>query len=329
MSYPLISIIVPIYKVEAYLKNCLDSIVNQTYKNLEIILIDDGSPDKCGEICDEYAKKDSRIVVIHQHNSGQSAARNAAFDIAKGDYVMLVDPDDNVELNFCERALKIALDNNVELVIFGFDIIKESETIKRQSDITGIIDNKLAMQHLVYADDYCINYYPWNKLYAHRLLNAMRYPDGRIYEGRSTMYKIFHEVNRIYILNDILYHYKVRDDSSIGKKNLYNAKGIKDLMLAELEKIPFLKQHYPKLVEQQILSTAKTISIVYNKLSSKDNQNVHKIMDDFIKDNKSVILYKSNNKYLKIFVRFPKIYPIYMHLAHFKGWLYSLFKNVK
>src|SRR5574344_122915 len=113
----LVSIIVPVYKVEPYLKRCLDIILNQTYKNIEIILVDDGSPDKCPQICDEYAKKDNRIIVIHQENGGLSAARNTGLDIAKGEYISFVDSDDWVHLQYIEVLLTSALKENADIII--------------------------------------------------------------------------------------------------------------------------------------------------------------------------------------------------------------------
>ena len=118
---PLISIIIPVYKVEPYLRKCLDSVVQQTYRNLEIILVDDGSPDSCGAICDEYATKDERITVIHQENKGLSAARNAGLDIATGDYIQFVDSDDWIEPDALATVLSIAEDHHVDIVCFGFN----------------------------------------------------------------------------------------------------------------------------------------------------------------------------------------------------------------
>ena len=112
----LVSVIVPIYKVEKYLNKCVDSIINQSYKNLEIILVDDGSPDKCGEICDKYAEKDSRVKVIHKENGGLSDARNAGIDIAKGDYLLFVDSDDWITSNICEVLIKNANDNLSDII---------------------------------------------------------------------------------------------------------------------------------------------------------------------------------------------------------------------
>lgn len=117
-NQPLVSIIVPCYNVDQYLPKCIDSILNQTYKNLEILLVDDGSPDRCGEICDEYAKKDARIKVIHKMNGGLAAARNTGQDAATGFAMMFVDSDDWLELDCCEKAMQAMLENDVELVMF-------------------------------------------------------------------------------------------------------------------------------------------------------------------------------------------------------------------
>ena len=119
MNNPLISVIVPVYKAEAYLEKSVKSIINQTYKNLEIILVDDGSPDRCGEMCDEFAKKDSRIRVIHKANGGQSSARNAALDIMAGDYVGFVDSDDWIEPNMYEHLYNLILKNNAQISVCG------------------------------------------------------------------------------------------------------------------------------------------------------------------------------------------------------------------
>lgn len=131
-----ISIIVPIYKVEIYLRKCVDSIVNQTYKNIEILLIDDGSPDNCGIICDEYAKKDERIKVIHKKNGGLSDARNYGIEASSGDYIMFVDSDDYISKDMCEILLKKALENNADIVSCNFKEIyidNFEEEINKQS----------------------------------------------------------------------------------------------------------------------------------------------------------------------------------------------------
>lgn len=130
MSAPLISVIIPIYNVEPYVRQALDSVVNQTYRNLEIILIDDGSPDRCGEICDEYARRDPRVRVIHQKNAGVSAARNAGIDSATGDWLAFVDPDDWLEAEAYELALARANETAVDMVFFDCDAVYEDHSVK-------------------------------------------------------------------------------------------------------------------------------------------------------------------------------------------------------
>ena len=120
----LISVIVPAYKTEKYIRQCVDSILNQTYKNLEIILVDDGSPDKCPEICDAYAKQDDRIIVIHQDNAGVSAARNKALDICRGDYISFVDSDDWLEPETYDSVMQAIHQHNVDVVLFAANVIE-------------------------------------------------------------------------------------------------------------------------------------------------------------------------------------------------------------
>ena len=126
---PELSIIVPVYKVEKYLPKCLDSILAQTFTDFELILIDDGSPDRCGDICDEYAAKDDRLIVIHQENKGVSAARNAGLDIARGEYIGFVDSDDWIEPEMYETMLATAKESEAEIVACGANHSDETETI--------------------------------------------------------------------------------------------------------------------------------------------------------------------------------------------------------
>ena len=127
----LVTVIIPIYKVEEYIHECLDSVINQTYKALEILLVDDGSPDRCPQICDEYAKRDSRIRVIHQTNSGLSGARNAALDIAQGKYIVFLDSDDFIDTHLVEHAVILLDQNNFDAVIY------EAKLVDLESNVTG------------------------------------------------------------------------------------------------------------------------------------------------------------------------------------------------
>ena len=163
----LISIIVPVYNVESYLKKCLESIINQTYKNIEIILIDDGSTDSSGKICDDYANKDKRIKVIHKQNGGVSDARNTALDICRGDYIGFIDSDDYIELDMYETLLKFLLNNNLDVAMCSSYTVKNKQLIRCKNFKPYILTGKEAI-----INDLLINKYKgspivvWNKFYA-------------------------------------------------------------------------------------------------------------------------------------------------------------------
>ncbi len=207
MIAPLISIIVPIYQVELYLEKCIDSIINQTYKNLEIILIDDGSPDRCGAICDEYAGKDSRIRVIHQKNGGLSAARNAGLDIAKGDYIQFVDSDDWIEPEACETVLTIAEEQHADIVCFGFCwLLPTGETTLVSVNSSSEIEEAAVIKQLICKKSVIRNF-AWNKLFVRKLFDGVRFPVGRTYEDICVTYQLVHKADKIYATKAILYHY--------------------------------------------------------------------------------------------------------------------------
>ena len=203
-----ISVIVPIYKVEKYIHRCIDSIINQTYKNLEIILVDDGSPDSCPRICDEYAKKDKRIKVIHKENGGLSDARNKGVDIATGDYIAFVDSDDYIHPNMYEVLIYELEKNNSDIALCKYKIVYE------KSKITTEIDGKFEVYSLnnlqaldsMYGKDGVDFIVAWNKLYKKDLFNKIRYPVGKIHEDEYTTYKLlFASKNVIYIEYELYY----------------------------------------------------------------------------------------------------------------------------
>ncbi|MDR3346595.1 MAG: glycosyltransferase, partial [Campylobacteraceae bacterium] len=194
MKNPLISVIVPVYKVEQYLAACLNSIVNQTYKNLEIILVDDGSPDNCGKICDEYAQKDSRIVVLHQPNGGVSRARNAGLDIAKGEYIAFVDSDDYIALDMYEELMSIAQKQSADVAICGIYVIKKDGMEIFKKTLEGLDTNGIKYQFLINS----YPSFPWGRLYKTKLFQGVRFPVGLIcYEDMFVMPKILSNADKI------------------------------------------------------------------------------------------------------------------------------------
>ena len=214
---PLISIIVPIYNVEAYLAKCINSIINQTYGNLEIFLVDDGSPDRCGLICDEYAKQDARIKVIHKKNGGLSDARNVAIDVAKGEYITFVDSDDYVANDYVESLYKLILENDAQMSITRcIPFFEGTNPVHiRQTKITKVFDTNNALISLFYQKDF--DNAAWAKMYHCSLFKSdIRYPTGWLYEDLPTTYKLMMLCNKIAFSSYENYYYLLRKDSIEG-----------------------------------------------------------------------------------------------------------------
>ena len=247
-----ISIIVPIYNVAPYLPACLDSIIHQTYLNLEIILVDDGSPDRSGEICDEYAKKDKRVKVIHQSNGGLSDARNTALDIAKGDYLMFVDSDDWIEKKTCEILNRLASDYKADTVIFGLNFVFDSgKVIRSKRGMAGLTDKNMCMKYLIHnvARGGIFNY-ACNKMFSSHLFEGLRFPVGRLAEDQDVIYKLIHRSQRIYVTEQPLYNYYQRDGSITAAQ--YYPRLIRDRHELWLKRLDFIREYYPDLENYQI-----------------------------------------------------------------------------
>ena len=211
----LISVIVPIYNVEKYVRKCLESLKNQTMREIEIICIDDGSTDRSGMIADEYAKADERFRVIHSENRGLSAARNRGIDESRSDWLMFVDSDDWVVEKFCEIPWKARQRYNADLVIFGSVIDKNGKTIICQREKKrphGVIEEFLAHEYGEIV--------VWNKLYKRDLFNDVRYPERRFAEDVATTHKLVHKADKIVLLSSRLYHYVYRPDSISHNNNV-------------------------------------------------------------------------------------------------------------
>lgn len=228
MNEPLVSIIVPVYKVEKYIENCLLSIMNQTYKNLEIILVDDGSPDMSGKICDVFANRDNRLVVIHKENGGVSSARNAGLSICTGDYVMFVDSDDWLELDAVQKlvhALQSTKSGACMFELFNeysdyvtrtkvfqeFQIIREHEEILMLQLATLPYKNQDSADNMVFYGPYCKIF---KACYAksYYFNEKLKYGEDAIYN-----YQVLQEIDRVCCINEALYHYR--------KDNLESATG--------------------------------------------------------------------------------------------------------
>ena len=220
---PLVTVIVPIYQVEQYLKRCLDSIVNQTYRNLEIILVDDGSPDNCGIICDEYASKDKRIKVIHKENGGLSSARNAGLEQCCNEgYLMFVDSDDWLSLDATEILVRNMESSNSDIIIFNYYAVYNN----REEFMNVTQDCQYSTEEIKHKliCDYWANSV-WNKIYKTKVYYEIRFPEGLTFEDAFVMSKVLNNANKITCLKEGLYFYNKSNLGSICKnikaKDLY------------------------------------------------------------------------------------------------------------
>lgn len=213
----MISIVVPVYNVEHYISKCIESIISQTYRDIEIILVDDGSTDNCGVICDEYAKKDERIIVFHIKNSGLSAARNYGITNSKGDYIGFVDGDDWIETDMFENLMNLVKVNKSEIAICGYYDEYPSRTHTSsivQEKFTNSID---LVKALINGN---INNSVWNKLYQRSCFENILFPIGHVREDIFTLYKIFLKTSAAVSVSMPLYHYRKNRQESIIQSDL-------------------------------------------------------------------------------------------------------------
>ena len=220
---PKISVIVPVYKVEPYLRKCLDSIVNQTYRNLQIILVDDGSPDNCGNICDEYAAMDSRIEVLHQENGGVSSARNAGLKLVKGDFIGWVDSDDWIESEMYEHMLENTLKYGADIAVCSRFERYKNKVIRRGWSNIEVLNREKALQMLLKND--VMQNYLCDKLWKRELFTDIVFPEGRTYEDIAVMHKLFINAECVICLPNVGYNYFQRADSIVSDVSLRNRLG--------------------------------------------------------------------------------------------------------
>lgn len=210
----LISIIVPVYNVEKYLRECLDSIVKQTYKNIEVILVDDGSTDGSGDICEEYARFDERIRIIHQENQGVSIARNNGITAANGEYVMFVDSDDWIEPDYCSIPYKHAKEYGADIVIFRHRDVGGENAVNLEKRTPGILSKDQAVWMVYHLCGAIV----WDKLYRKELLDGIRFPASRYYEDCIFIPSVLIKAQCICYTDEILYNYRKREGSITTKK---------------------------------------------------------------------------------------------------------------
>lgn len=284
----LISVIVPVYNVEKYLKRCVDSILNQTYKNLEIILVDDGSPDRCGKICDEYAVKDNRVKVIHKENGGLSDARNTGIDVAKGKYISFIDSDDYVENEYVELLYTALINDRTDMAIGSHKVIyEEGAVLEKATKEKSVLQPEEVLNRILY--DNGIDLSAWAKLYKSQLFADIRFPKDRLFEDAATTYKLVDKSKNISIISKSTYNYVIRKNSITGEN--FSEKKM-DLIMSTQEMCDYIKAKYPRLEKAcdrrlmyAYLSTLSQLAISKTKFPNEKN-----ILMNYIKKNKKNIL---------------------------------------
>lgn len=305
---PLVSIIIPIYKVELYLKRCLDSILSQTYSNLEIILVDDGSPDRCPKICDEYAAKDKRIVVIHKNNGGLSEARNAGLDICKGDYISFVDSDDWVDEKYTEVLLNLAIKENADITIG--ENIQTSGICNKPNNISKIqiYTSKEALYHL-FNQNHTAFIISCGKLYRKELFSNIQFPIGKFHEDEFTTYILFYRSKKIIYTNSILYYYFRHSNSITGSRHPW------DVLEVFEQRYNFFKEKNEKdLLPLLITPLCWQLLCAYWFVLKKNSIKAKKHLSDFRKYTKEECFVRVplfHKFFLKLFAKFPYLYILY------------------
>lgn len=239
-----ISVIVPVYKVEPYLDKCISSIVNQTYKNLEIILVDDGSPDNCPAMCDKWAEKDSRIRVIHKTNGGLSDARNAGMAIATGELMTFVDSDDWIAPDMYEHLYQRLAEDNSDIAACGVQMVWEDKTPSRMlmRDGNCILNQEEAMQAII--EESWLKQPVWYKLYKTELVRDILFPVGKYHEDVFWSYQAVGRAQRVSVSDHIGYYYLQRGGSIMGAG--YSLKRL-DAVEAKVQRCAYIQEQFPEI----------------------------------------------------------------------------------
>ena len=239
---PLISIIVPCYNVEKYLQKCVDSILNQTYRNLEVILVDDGSTDSTPQMCDEYQKRDERVKVIHKVNGGLADARNVAIDCFKGEYVTFIDSDDYVALDLVETLFGLIVQNNADMSVMWANMFYEgTEPIEdKKEHAIRVFNSEESLIDMFYQRSFDTS--AWGKLY-HKVVfqDGIRYPKGWIYEDLPTTYRLMQKAKRVVFTDKKSYYYLLRNNSIEGAP--FNSKKYESCIMI----VDQLEKDYPQM----------------------------------------------------------------------------------
>lgn len=309
-----ISIIVPIYNVEMYLEKCINSILNQTLNDFEVIMINDGSTDKSGEICNKYGMIDPRIKIIHKKNGGLSSARNAGLDVAKGEYIGFVDSDDYIDKQMYQKLIDESIKSDSDIVICDMKYnLKGKDINQTRFEDFGIINRNEAL--IKYFNHKYFKSHAQNKIYKKELFNNIRFPEGKLFEDVAVFYKLLYKSKRISFVNEKLYIYNQENVNSITKKCISNKHF--DLIDNALEIVQFFKKNN---VSQELFNASSEIYFISVKTFLEMLYSSKRNMSSIEFKNMRKILMRKINKdiYIKGLIYYKKerrcniiIYEIY------------------
>ncbi|MCI7766516.1 MAG: glycosyltransferase [Oscillospiraceae bacterium] len=259
---PLISVIVPVYKVEKYLRKCIESIIGQKYTNLEIILADDGSPDSSGKICDEYAKRDNRIIVIHKENGGVGSARNAGIDRAAGEYIAFVDGDDHVSELYISRLYEILEESGASLSVCNSLIEKNGRhSVHYPYKMDGIFSSELLIEKILNFEMGCGVV---GKLFKRTALNGVRFSEFTIAEDLLFLFRVLERNENVAVCSDCLYYYVMNPSSAINssfKYSKYESLKVYDIILEAAKG----KSYYPRAEARLVRGNFQILMMISRK----------------------------------------------------------------
>lgn len=305
---PLVSVIVPIYKVEPFLNSCVDSILRQSYTNIEVILVDDGSPDRCGEICDEYEVKDRRVRVVHQVNGGLSNARNSGLKIAKGAYLYFVDSDDILPIDSINCMYTLAKKHNAQMVIGGFERFCDDGKVFFSTDKDGeylsVFTREEAMRD--FFRDGC---QAWAVLYHREVHEGIFFPDGEINEDEAIIFKLLDRCQTVVVTNKVVYSYRCREDSiTTSNFSVEKLAWVKHCR----ENLHWLETYYPSLLSEAVARYRSSLlwSLTEIALSHGDFSEQVKELRSELKKNHNIFMsspfaYTQDKIRLELLTRFP------------------------
>ena len=325
MTEPLISVIVPVYQVEPWLERCVDSIRNQTYRNLEIILVDDGSPDRCGEMCDQFAQEDNRIKVIHRENGGLSAARNSGLEICRGKYIGFVDSDDVIHPDMYSRLYADICQFETPLAFCQPQMCFDACVSFPPTDAKAVCFSPKEILLKSLSD--IIWFSAWTKLYHRSLFEGIRYPEGRTNEDYPVTVRIFDRCNRIAVDLNRLYAYCKRANSITTSSSVRNAY---DQIISAQEVLEYLKETHPdfvSLASRILLSSCvgfllKTDGVYANEFQAKRDDVFYIIRRYFLEEIRNPYLCLSQKALLVAAYSGKRIYA-------FASWIYNWIKGKK